>query len=78
MPSKGFMSPEHLEEYTFSRMQEAMKEGIMKHDDIFNNPIYSKEVREILKMVYMTGFGDASLAIGKMLDDIMKVNGKDK
>lgn len=78
MPSKGFMSPEHLGEYCFSRFQEAMKEGIMNHADMFNNPMLSKDVRDGLKMVYMTGFADASSSIAKMLDDIQKVNGKEE
>lgn len=77
MPSKGFMSPEHLEEYAFSRMQEAMKEGIMKHADILDNPVLCKEVKELLKQVYIAGFSDASNAIAKMIDDIQKVNGKE-
>lgn len=76
MSSKGFMSPEHLEEYTFSRMQEAMKEGIMKHADVLDSPIYCKELKEFLKQVYMTGFSDASNAIAKMIEDIQKVNGE--
>ena len=77
MPSKGFMSPEHLEEYTCSRMEEAMKEGIMKHADIFDKPIYCKELRDLLKQVYITGFSEATSAIAKIMDDIQKVNGKE-
>ncbi len=76
MPSKGFMSPEHLEEYAFSRMQEAMKEGIMKHSDILDNPLFCKEAKELLKQVYIAGFNDASSSIAKMFEDIQKVNGE--
>lgn len=75
MPDKGFMSPEHLEEYTLSRMTEAMKEGVMKHSDIFNNDIYPKELRDFLIAIYETGWAEGIAATAKMMDDIQKVNG---
>lgn len=76
MPNKGFMSPEHIEEYTFSRMLEAMKEGIMKHADILDNPKYSKELKELLKQVYIAGFDDSASAITNIMKDIQKVIGE--
>ena len=82
MPGKGFMSPEHIEEYCLSRMLEALKEGIMNHADIFNradmfnNPLCSKDAyREYLKSLYVLGFSDASSTVAKILEDIQKVNG---
>ena len=75
MPDLGFMSESHLEEYIESRLYEAMQEGIMEQSQTLENPLLSREVRDILKNMYVLGFKKATVTFSNIMDDIDKVNG---